>query len=98
MTDRRILKYVLWCVEAPSFDEFMEIDAPPSIGINHIAKEGRHLHLWSLVELNHKPIKRRFRIVATGQSTEPTGNYLGTVHERSFVWHVFEVFLGGNHD
>jgi hypothetical protein len=92
MVDRRILKWPLWDLSQPSFDELVAIDAYPSLGVDHVSMQSSVLTLWSLGDLNCAKIKRRFRIVETGQSTEPTGNYLGSVHERVFVWHVFEIF------
>jgi len=92
MSDRRMFKYPLFDVSQAAFDEITEVMAPPSLGINHIAMQNSVVTLWSLVDIESKPIKRRFRIVGTGHEMEPIGNYLGSVQERVFVWHIFEIF------
>lgn len=87
----RMLKYPLFRVNDAVFDEIVEVMAPPSTGVAHIAMQNGVVTLWALVNMEHMPVKRRFHIVGTGHEA-PCGHYLGTVHERVFVWHVFELF------
>lgn len=91
MQDRRMLKYPLFDVLVGAFNETVTVRTPRSLGINHIAMQNGVATLWSLVDLETDPIDRTFRIVGTGDKMEPVGNYLGTVHERVFVWHIFEI-------
>lgn len=91
MPDRRMLKYPLFDVLEGAFNECTTLRAPQSLGINHVAMQGSIVCLWSLVDKEADLINRTFRIVGTGQEMEPVGNYLGTVHERVFVWHIFEL-------
>jgi hypothetical protein len=86
-----MLKYPLWDVSQGAFDEFVEIQGYNSLGVNHVAMQGSAVTLWSLGDMAEAKIKRRFRIVGTGQDV-PVGDYLGTVHDRAYVWHIFEVF------
>jgi L-arabinose isomerase len=90
--DRRMLKWPLWNMEHAAFNEVIEVEAYPSLGISHVAMQGSHITLWCLGDMKSAKVIRRFRICGTGHDTEPTGNYLGTVHERVFVWHIFELF------
>lgn len=91
MTDRRMLKYPLFNVTEAAFNEMVTIKAPQSLGINHIEMQHGIVTLWSLVDKDSPAFDRTFRIVGTGHEMEPVGNYLGTVHERVYVWHIFEL-------
>jgi hypothetical protein len=94
MSDRRMFKYPLFRVQQPVFDDRITILAPPSLGIEHIGMQNGVVTMWTLVECDAREIERTFVIAGTGHSLEPVGNYLGTVFDRQFVWHIFEVFKG----
>lgn len=92
MSDRRMLKYPLFYVCEAAFDDTVTIQAPRSLGINHVAMQSGSVVPWSLVDIESDTTQRMFKLFGTGQTMEPVGNYLGTVHERAFVWHIFELF------
>jgi hypothetical protein len=94
MSDRRMLKYQLFRVLEPVFDDRIKILAPPSLGIERVEMQHGIVTLWSLVDTHSAPVERIFLIAGTGHFLEPVGNYLGVVFERSFVWHIFEIFSG----
>ena len=91
-TDRRMLKFPLFHVLEPVFDDVVTLHAQPNLGIAHVGMQDGFVTLWALCDIYQPKTLRRFRLVATGQVMEPVGHYLGTVQERSYVWHVFEVF------
>ena len=49
------------------------------------------LCLWAIVETDNNPIRRTFFIVGTGHMLPNTElKHIQTIHDRGFVWHVFE--------
>lgn len=52
----------------------------------------RHICIWALVEPIAPSVRRRLAVRGTGQPipAEQLGNYIGTVFDQNFVWHVFE--------
>lgn len=94
MKDRQMLKFPLFRIQEPCCDEFVAIHAQPSLCIAHVGMQDGVVTLWALCDLYQPKSLRTFRIVRTGQAMEPVGHYLGTVLERSYVWHIFEVFEG----
>lgn len=53
-----------------------------------------HICIWALVGIPANPSKpRRFRVAGTGHPLEgmfTKANFIGTVFNGPFVWHVFE--------
>jgi hypothetical protein len=94
MNDLRMLKYPLFDMGLAAFDDTVSVAAYPSSGVNFIGMQDGIVTLWSLVDAEAKSkIERRFHIAGTGHPL-PAGPqlYLGTVFERRFVWHIFELF------
>lgn len=68
-----------------------------SIGIHEGAHalsaqmKGDQLFVWALVDSDAKLDSRKVRIFGTGNPVNLDGNwqFLGTVQERMFVWHIF---------
>ena len=46
--------------------------------------------IWFLVDRDEPKVERRFSVYGTGQDVPDTANYVGTVMDGPFVWHVFE--------
>jgi hypothetical protein len=89
--DLRMFKYPLAYLDAPCFDDTIVVDAPFIRGLDHIGVQDGMLTLWSLVSDGAPGLRRRFYIAGTGQLLPSNIHYLGTVHHRVFVWHVFEL-------
>jgi hypothetical protein len=89
--DRRMLKFRLFPVLEPCFDEIVTIHAQPDLGVSHVAMQDGVVTLWALCDLYEPKSLRTFRIIGTGHQYEPGGVYLGTVMERVYVWHIFEI-------
>jgi hypothetical protein len=49
------------------------------------------IKLWTVVDNEAMRVDRTFYIAATGELL-PMGHYIGTVHDKALVWHVFEIF------
>lgn len=49
------------------------------------------LCIWALVDTDNELVERRVRVFGTGNPVDLQGNwqFLGTVQERVFVWHIF---------
>lgn len=56
--------------------------------------DNRDLTIWAMVDTNNNLVKRKFRIIGTGQEIEDENHirygYCGTVVTSTYVWHVFE--------
>jgi hypothetical protein len=49
------------------------------------------LTIWALCDFDAPKEDRTFVVYGTGETIqEPPGDYIGTVQDGSFVWHVFE--------
>lgn len=70
------------------------IDLPGHAEILRVGVQGGAIYLWAVVATNTMLVESRtFDVVGTGNpvpgdATED--NYLGTVEDGPFVWHVFE--------
>lgn len=75
-----------------------ELTATMPVGaeILHLANDARTgmPAMWARVDPSAEPYEtRRFRWAGTGDLLElvDAGTYIGTIHERGFVWHLFEL-------
>lgn len=67
------------------------LDIPVASNILHVAEQHGQVTLWVRVDPTADKVKRVFVIVGTGNPFESEGlQYIGTVFDRSFVWHVHE--------
>lgn len=55
------------------------------------AMQHGQLCLWMQVNRNNAPQARTFQVVGTGQPIPGNANFIATVQDGSFVWHVFEI-------
>lgn len=57
-------------------------------------QKSRHVCLWVLVSVPINPARpRKFRVAGTAHHLEDSftkGNFIGTVFDGPYVWHVFE--------
>ena len=70
------------------------IEMPQRAKILHIdCQSANVISLWAEVETDNKKITRNFRIVGTGQHIAEAHlkEYVGTVLDRNWVWHVYEI-------
>ena len=85
---RMIYKYV---IDAPGKD----ITLPPGARVVHTAMQNGSPHIW--VEQTLLPSDgtysppRVFTIVGTGQAIPEGADYVGTVHQQPYVWHIYEL-------
>lgn len=91
MADMRMLKFPLFDTNQAVFDDAVDISMPPSTGLSFVGMQRGVVTLWVLVDVETMPIQRRFFIAGTGHALPDFKGYLGTVFERVFVWHVFEL-------
>ena len=62
------------------------------VTIRAIGVQGHEIHVWGETPRSADPltVTRTFRVVGTGDDV-PLGDYIGTVFEGRYVWHVYEV-------
>lgn len=91
MNERRMLKYPLFDMSSV-VEDTITITAPQFCASQHLAMQGAVITLWTL-EGDQVPMRlRTFHVFGTGHVIRGDLSYVGTVHDRSFVWHVFEQF------
>jgi hypothetical protein len=88
----RMLKYPLFDLKQPVLDDTVVVSAPPWLGSQHVAMQGGVLTLWVLVDDEAEAVDRTFTFVGTGHKVSRNVAYMGSVMDRIFVWHLFEVF------
>lgn len=92
----------VWKYPIPLGD-IIEIPMPRDARVLHVALQGREPTIWALVDDEHEPVMRRFRLAGTGQDllaplavTEYL-HHVGSfqipnlIGEFEFVGHLFEV-------
>ncbi len=67
------------------------IRMPKDSAILHVGAQGQMLCMWAPVNEDCELSFRSFYVVATGESVDDDLQYIGTIQEGSFVWHVFEL-------
>lgn len=82
---KRIYKYQL------SITRVQEVVMPTGAKLLTAQMQGGMICVWAMVREGAELVKRRFSIVGTGhQSDLSEKNYVGTVQDDGFVWHVFD--------
>lgn len=66
------------------------IRMPKSAQIIDVGMQGRSLCLWAIVEPHVSPVNREISVYGTGHQLGDDVEYIGTVHDGPFVWHVFD--------
>jgi len=81
----RVFKYPLELHHAPQ-----NPGLPIGAKVLHVAMQDGMICLWALIDVRQNSDNRMFVVYATGASVETCGEYVGTVQDPPFVWHVFE--------
>ena len=66
-----------------------EAKVPLGARFLHVGMQDDSLCAWAEVESEAPELNRRFSIVGTGQAPPPTAEYLGTVQQPPYVWHIY---------
>jgi hypothetical protein len=72
--------------------DVQEIAVPIGAEPLHVAMQDGVLCLWALVDPDCSHVLRPFYVTGTGNPAPapPVANYIGSVHQSPFVWHVWE--------
>ena len=73
-------------------EDSVTIKAPWPSDAQHVAMQGTTIMLWALAGDTLPERDRTFIVFGTGHVIQGDLGYVGTVHDRSFVWHIFEKF------
>ena len=71
----------------------IEIQLPEGARIIHVGMRGESPCLWAMVNTKVPMKLRRFRVFGTGHPIPELSHdqFIGTVFQGCFVWHIFEV-------
>ena len=63
------------------------------VTIRAVGMQGSQIYVWGETPGHADPltVTRTFRVIGTGFDVPDVGNYIGTVFDGPFVWHVYEV-------
>lgn len=61
--------------------------------IVHVGMQGHDPYLWAEVDPDAPTEDRHFVVVGTGQDIPESSVHVGTVLDRPFVWHVYELVV-----
>ena len=77
--------------------DMQKIYMPRGAKILTVQMQGKQLCLWAEVDTKNQLDARRIAIVGTGSPAPEFlvgySQYISTVQERTFVWHVYEVVI-----
>ena len=68
-----------------------EVEIPEGFVPLHVAPQGGLIRLWAEVETNSPEKTHRFQIIGTGHEVPKGAQYLGTVLDPPFVWHLYQL-------
>lgn len=76
-----------------------ELELEPLATPRHVAAQGNNLVLWAELDTRVVPVKRLFRVYATGESIDKAldarHQFIGSIvmydMDWKMVWHVYEV-------
>lgn len=66
------------------------LQMPEGAVVKHVELQERVMCLWAEVDPAAPRAARIFHVFGTGWDIPGNPSYIGTVHDRSFVWHVYE--------
>ena len=87
---RRVYKYPL------TFHPLQSVEMPYGAVVRHVHEQGGAPCLWVEVNTSAPMVVNHFIVVATGQEVPVGATYVGTVHVKWTVWHVFLLRDNGN--
>lgn len=72
-------------------DDDVEIEMHKDARPIHVAMQNMYLYVWAQVDTARPTEMVKFFVRGTGHNCDGMDNavYVGTVHDRGFVWHVF---------
>lgn len=70
---------------------WQDIDMPEGAEPISAAMQDGVLCVWAKVNPDAPRVSKVFAIIATGATLPPNGNFIATVHDHPYVWHVFEI-------
>jgi len=69
------------------------IEMSPNADILAVQMQDGEITMWVQLNTDESTTHRKFKILPTGYEFEPfAGKHLGTVQDRGFVWHAYEVY------
>ncbi len=86
------MEKTIWKYELPMVDT--TISMPIGAEILAVQLQKKIVCMWALIDPGSERENRNFRIVGTGSKKKielKKENYLGTVQQEIFVWHIFEI-------
>ena len=66
------------------------LDMPMDSRVLCVQMQGGEICLWAEVDPAFAKFERVYCVIGTGREC-PVGNYIGTVQENGFVWHIYEI-------
>lgn len=66
------------------------LSLPVGAKVLDVQLQDRRLHLWACVDLAGAHVDRRFLVFGTGHGVPDGLQYIATVQDGPYVWHVFE--------
>jgi hypothetical protein len=91
MTEFQMLKYPLFDMFDARRPDRVTVTMSAIPGTAHLGMQEGVITLWAASERNQVPKPVNFLVVGTGYVVHEGCGYIGTVMDRGFVWHVFEV-------
>ena len=68
------------------------IEMPRGARILDVQMQAGYMHAWAMVDRQAPIVHRRFGVYGTGHDIpDSPGDYIATVQDGSFVWHVFDL-------
>lgn len=87
----RVYKYPLFDMRSPLSSDLVTLLMPENRPIRHLAMQDGVITAWAMVSIYDESENRTFLVAGTGQEVVSAKyQYIGTVMDRQFVWHVFE--------
>ena len=86
----RMLKYQV----SSDTSQQVTVEMREGATIRAVGMQNHQIHVWAETPIKANPltVTRTFRVVATGSDLPDPGNYVGTVFDGPWVWHVCEVW------
>ena len=91
MGEFRMFKYPLFDMREMGREDSVTVTMSVLPKIAHLAMQGGWVTLWCVNDSDMPPVSVNFLVVGTGMLIPRDAAYIGTVMDRGFVWHVFEV-------
>lgn len=74
-------------------DTLQQLSIPEGGDIVAADIQGDALCLWAQVDTDEEFEARFFKVIGTGHVVPEHAEYLFTVHQPPFVWHIYEVYI-----